>query len=290
MPQRPSARFLIPSPKLGACVFAGVERDTRGLSLTDGERFNYYPATPLATLSWIFEGSLHLVEERGPSATPTLGPILPRLLFSGPQRLPSASWSPGPVHAMSIAFYPEVLERLLGISVKPFFDQTVPLETVASKEVMKSCETLFTAPRATELFLCFEAEFMQLWQGPSLSSSAPILEDWIRSLTTRAAHSTAGKGIRQFQRRIKHWTGQSHRDLQLFTRVEDAFVRRVEQHEKSELDLATLASEAGFSDQSHMGREIRRITGLSPGRFDKLLAHDEAFWFYRLLERQLAGS
>ena len=67
-------------------------------------------------------------------------------------------------------------------------------------------------------------------------------------------------------------------------------VRRVEQHEKSELDLATLASEAGFSDQSHMGREIRRITGLSPGRFDKLLAHDEAFWFYRLLERQLAGS
>jgi len=289
MPHHPSARFFIPSPTLGACVFAGIERDTRGLSLTDTERFNYYPATPLATLSWIFEGTLHLVEERAPSATPTLGPALPRLLFSGPQRLPSASWSPGPVHAMSIAFYPEVLERLLGISVKPFFDQTVSLETVASKEVMKSCETLFAVPRDTELFRCFEEQFMRLWQGPSLSSSAPILGDWIRSLATRAVHSTAGKGIRQFQRHIKHWTGQSHRNLQLFTRVEEAFLRRIEHRRGAALDLAALAHEAGFSDQSHMGREIRRITGLSPAHFDELVAHDEAFWFYRLLEGQLGG-
>lgn len=271
-------------------MFAGVERDTRGCSLTDAERFNYYPATPFATLSWIFEGTLHLVEERIPSATPTLGPALPRLLFSGPQRLPTASWSPGPVHAMSIAFYPEVLERLLGISVKPFFDQNLPLETVASTEVINSCETLFASPRDAVLFHCFEEQFMPLWQGPTLPSPAPILGDWVRSLTTRAAHSAAGKGIRQFQRHIKRWGGQSHRNLQLFTRVEDAFVRRIEQHGESGLDLAALASEAGFSDQSHMGRDIRRITGLSPARFEKLLAYDEAFWFYRLLEEQLGGS
>lgn len=153
---------------------------------------------------------------------------------------------------------------------------------------MDACEALFVTPRDSELFLCFEEQFMRLWQGPSLSSSAPILGDWIRSLATRAAHSAAGKSTRQFQRHIKHWTGQSHRQLQLFARVEEAFVRRIEHHRVSALDLAALACEAGFSDQSHMGREIRRITGLSPAHFDELMAHDEAFWFYRLVEGQLS--
>lgn len=255
--------------------------------MSDAERFNYYPATPLATISWIFEGSLHLVEERVYSASPTLGPALPRLTFSGPQRLPSASWSPGAVHAMSIAFYPEILERLLGLRVESYFEQTLPLEAVAAREVVDSCAGLFTAASDAEPFLCFEEQFLRLWRGPSLSSPAPILGGWVRSLATRVAHSTAGRDIRQFQRRIKRWAGQSHRDLQLFMRVEEAFIRRTEQRGASALDLAALAAEAGFSDQSHMGREIRRVTGMSPAQFDELLAHDEAFWFYRLLEGQL---
>ncbi len=271
-------------------MFAGVERDTRELVLTDAERFNYYPATPLATISWIFAGTLHLVEERGPSTTPTLGQALPRLLFSGPQRLPSASWSPGPVHALSVAFYPEALDRLLGVSVEPFVDQVLPLEEVASTDVMDACSALFSLKQEAELFRCFEAQFMRLWKGPGHSSSAPILRDWIRSLATRAVHTSAGNGVRQFQRHIKRWTGQSYRDLQLFARVEEAFVRKSGQCKSSPLNLAGLALEAGFSDQSHMGREIRRVTGLSPAQFDELMAQDEAFWFYRLIERQLGHS
>jgi len=42
-------------------------------------------------------------------------------------------------------------------------------------------------------------------------------------------------------------------------------------------------TDAGFADQSHMGREVRRVTGLAPGRLDDLIASDEAFWFYRLI-------
>lgn len=57
---------------------------------------------------------------------------------------------------------------------------------------------------------------------------------------------------------------------------------RTNRDEKS-LDLAGLASDAGFADQSHMGREVRRVTGLTPRRLDELVASDEAFWFYRLI-------
>lgn len=53
------------------------------------------------------------------------------------------------------------------------------------------------------------------------------------------------------------------------------------------LDLAGLAGDLGFADQSHMGREVRRLTGLSPARLNGLIATHEAFWFYRLLDESL---
>ena len=68
-------------------VFAAVERDTRALALSDAERFNYYPATPLAVVSWIFEGALHPVQMVGTATgEPALSAPLPRLTLAGPQR------------------------------------------------------------------------------------------------------------------------------------------------------------------------------------------------------------
>ena len=52
-------------------------------------------------------------------------------------------------------------------------------------------------------------------------------------------------------------------------------------------DLAALAAEAGFADQSHLGREVRRVTGLPPRRLGELMKTEEAFWFYRLLSEHL---
>ena len=63
--------LLILIPPAVAALRAGlrrvrrVERDTRALALSDAERFNYYPATPLAVVSWIFEGALHPVQMVG---------------------------------------------------------------------------------------------------------------------------------------------------------------------------------------------------------------------------------
>ena len=128
----------IPTLALGACVLAGVERDTRGCVLGEAERFNYFPATPMAVISWIFEGTLHWVEEREAGTQARLGPALPRLIFSGPQRRPSASWSPGAVHALSVGFYPEALSRLIGQPMEAFLDQHLPLETVAPLPLLQT--------------------------------------------------------------------------------------------------------------------------------------------------------
>ena len=91
-----SSRLLLPRCAPASGVFAAVERDTRALALSDAERFNYYPATPLAVVSWIFEGALHPVQMVGTATgEPALSAPLPRLTLAGPQRRPRASWAPG---------------------------------------------------------------------------------------------------------------------------------------------------------------------------------------------------
>ena len=283
---RTTAFMHIPSHALGACVLAGVERDTRNCIQDDVERFNYYPATPMAVISWIFEGTLHFVEERGAGTRATLGPALPRLVFSGPQRRPSASWSPGAVHALSVGFYPEALSRLIGRPIEPYLDQHLSLETVAPPPLFQACRAILDAGD-DEPFATLEAHFQPLWREPGRTSSAPYLGDWVRSLATHAVHSTTGRSLRQLQRRVRDWTGQSYRDLQLFIRVEEAFIRRIEAHDSNVPNLAAIAADAGFADQSHMGREIRRVTGISPTRFGECLTNDEAFWYYRLIAGEL---
>ncbi|MDQ2103603.1 helix-turn-helix domain-containing protein [Azospirillum isscasi] len=292
MPSTPSARLLPPRPALAACVFFGVERDTRGTALPDDQRFNHYPATPMSMISWIFDGVLHMVEERGGDGCPLLGPPLPRLVLSGPQRRPVASWSPGPVHALSVAFYPDALGRLSGIGAESLVDRVLPLEDLVSGPLLAACESLFE-PEAGggSAFDRMEARLEPLWSGPGARDArlAPLMRDWLRTLGMRAALSRTGRGVRQAQRRIKEWTGLSHRDLQLFARVEEVAVRAARNREGGAIDLAGLASELGFADQSHMGREVRRLTGLPPGRLNGLMATHEAFWFYRLLDESFGA-
>lgn len=278
------ARLHLPPPDLASCVFVGVERDTRSASLSDTERFNYYPATPMALISWIFEGTLHMVEERGAGRAATLGPSLPQLIFSGPQSYPSASWSPGSVHALSVAFYPEAVQRIFGAGIEPFINQILPLEEVASGAFLDACRSLLEKNAGGDPFHHLVASLKPIWCDPHSNGVALRMADWVRSLMTRVAFSKAGVGMRQMQRRVKGWTGQSHRDLQLFARVEEVMIRAGEHRTENTLDLADLADGAGFADQSHMGRDVRRVTGLSPARLNHLMEHDEAFWFYRLMQ------
>jgi AraC-like DNA-binding protein len=49
------------------------------------------------------------------------------------------------------------------------------------------------------------------------------------------------------------------------------------------MSLAQLAADAGFADQSHMTRHVRRETGFTPEQLRELIETDETFWCYRLV-------
>ena len=130
----------------------------------------------------------------------------------------------------------------------------------------------------------FEDRLDPLWQRarPPGHVAAHMLEDWTRSLAVRAATSGAGQSLRQIERRIRSWTGQSLRGLQTSVRTEQTHAISVARRGEK-LDLAQLAAEAGFADQSHMTRHVKRETGFTPHQLRVLIETDEAFWPYRLM-------
>jgi AraC-like DNA-binding protein len=72
-------------------------------------------------------------------------------------------------------------------------------------------------------------------------------------------------------------------EWQALTRTESLFFAARDRYEAGQaFDWATLALDEGFSDQSHLGRASKRITGFSPTEFARRFAEDESFWLYRI--------
>jgi AraC-like DNA-binding protein len=108
------------------------------------------------------------------------------------------------------------------------------------------------------------------------------LQDWVRSLTLRAAHTGLGRSLRQVERRIKHWTGLPMRELRGLTRAEQAFFDAKAAQADGAVNWADVAHHQGFADQAHLCRVTRRITGFSPEELRRRIEHDETFWVYRI--------
>ena len=273
------ARLLFPRPSLAGCLAAAIVRDTRLLALTEQQRYSFFPATPLCSVSLFFDGS-SILRKPGEEA----GAPLPAVLFSGPQNKPLTSWNPGPVRAMTLALYPDAWEPLTGRPIEDFVDALIPLAAADGGALASASSAALEADGCDEAFQRFQDRLEPLWRG-ARSSSRPVnwARDWAKSVSARAALSPAGRSLRQAQRRVKSWTGQSLRGITLHARAEGLFEDFLKAQRSGGMEPARLAHEAGFADQSHMGRLVRRMTGETPARLGELIGNDERYWFYRLV-------
>lgn len=270
-----------PCSSLLACVHMAVERDTRGVQLTDAERFNFYPATPFPSISWILEGQLQMVEGGAGTTAPKLGKPLAKVVFAGPMRRPTTSWSPAAVHALTVSLYPEAAAELLGTSLHKHVDTIQPLERVLPAGRMGQLLAIEFDVGASPYERVRQA-LTCLWDNVPAPRASDV-RSWLALLAARTSSTAGTAGRRQIQRLAKGWTGQSLRDLQRYARVESAMSLGRRMSTESGLSLAAVAAESGFADQSHLGREVRRVTGISPAKLSDFIRHDEAFWLYRLV-------
>jgi AraC-like DNA-binding protein len=284
----PTAQILWPRPSLGGCLFAAIVRDTRGTALSDAERFNHFPAGPFCAVTIMIDGRGHLIEDRERVATPGSAPLMPTYAVSGPQRGPTVSWNPGAVYAVTIIFYPDAFVVLSGLDVSSLvgcFVDAEPLLPAALMDAFRAFHHSASADNIHRSFAILEDGLELVWDRarPKGHAVSAWLQDWGRSVAARAALSGAGRSARQIARRVKASTGLTDRDLDAFGRSKKLYARIRPEHQAGQLDWARLASDVGFSDQSHMVRRVRRETGLSPRQLLRAVEHDEAFWCYRLL-------
>lgn len=283
----PNARseLWLPRMALSACVRGVMLRDTRGVVLEPEQRFNCYPATPLCSISWYLEGQFDVLE---PGHTPSLDKprnrIVSSLVFSGPQTQPVVTWSHGPAYGLMLLLLPDAFQRLTGIDPRRFLNCTIDAADVLSERWIGMCKQVSNAADDLTRIRLIEDFLDPLWQTcrPTHALNAQRYADWVQGLALRAATTGTGRSLRQIERRILQWAGQPIRELRGFVRAERAFFDGMSKVETLPTDWVSLAIDHDFSDQSHLCRVSKRMTGFSPTALRERIAKDEGFWPYRI--------
>jgi AraC-like DNA-binding protein len=266
---RAKSFLLLPPPELCGCIFAGIVRDTRSVELNDRERLSFFPSSPLVAITHVIEGEIRLIPEGNGVDDLQHAQALERTSVLAGQDRPTVSWSPGPALVVSVGFFPDAWNQLVG-----------------KAEISELLERAFSVDdEPINGWKIFCSGLSPLWRK-ARTDSMPMMSvvaemsDWARGLVSRAALTGAGRGVRSIERRLKRWTHQSQQSLSFYASIDE--LHRISA-KSPEAPLAEIALDAGFSDQSHMGRAVRRATGFSPAQLNRLIETDESFWCYRLL-------
>jgi AraC-like DNA-binding protein len=280
------SRLWLPRPALAACVRALLARDTRGAALDDAQRFDHIPASPLCGLFWPLEGRTEMLPPGSPASTTVPRQPLPgRIVFGGPVNTPLTYWHPGPSHGLMLALPSDAVHRLTGVSASDWVNRRADAREVLPPDWLPLCDAVLAASDDDERVALIQDFLEPRWQAvrPALPLRAHRYLDWAHSLAAHAALSGPGKSLRQVERRIKRWAGLPMRSLLGMGRAELAFFTGMAEAARGGgPNWAELADATGYADQSHLCREIRRVTGFSPEELYRRIQEDEGFWSYRL--------
>ena len=275
----PISKFIVPRLSLASCVRAIVVRSTLGCDLAPEQRLNCYPATAFPNLFLQLAGESVLVEPWAPDMRCPAGGVL----LSGIQQRPSATGNPGPAHFMMVLFFPDALHRLTGIDMNRIADQYLPLEGLLDS-AWQDLAAGMAAARDDEQRVALLEEFLEpRWRAVREGGATDgVVGDWVRRLGAQAAAAGIGRSARMAERRIREWAGQPLRRLRRSYRAEQSFIAARDAALRGKVSLGEVAQWGGYADQSHMNREAREITGLSPGEVLRRGLEDEAYWIYRI--------
>jgi Helix-turn-helix domain len=317
MPVIPATtRLLQPLARLVGIVRCLIYRDVRSVpGLTSAHLLTQFSVTPATSLGWFEQGRGGLVHEHPNDPSRGLWQAFRgKVQLSGIPTEPKTSWMPEPGAGYIVVLWPDAFQRLFGLEPNALINQTADafevlpapwhdmlneLTSAGSPEQAMSILSHFLRPegvakenirRATHPRVLHgtgsHAELKREW-----SSIAQQGRAWLEHLGLAAAQYRRAPGNawitdlseRQIERRIKSFTGQSMRQWKTLVRNEEAFHLAVGSDARSQSpELSALAHDAGYADQAHMARSVKRLTGFSTAEFMHRYRHDDAFWLYRL--------
>jgi len=271
-------RLVFPRKSLASCVRAYIVRSTFEAPLSArSDRYNHYPATPHCSVTFYIEGEVEVVDP------PDVMDDAYRAVFSGPQTRPLITYNPGPVRMLMVLFYPQVLHALSGVDVSAWVDRWAPAEQVLGSDWHELSQAMLAADSDAGRLALIENFLEPRWQAARPGGTGATAGDWVRHLAAQAADTALGRGVRNIERRIKMRAGQPMRKLLRLQRAEQSFFEARGEYLAGKAVWSDIAARGGYSDQAHLCREAREITGHSPLELVRLLASsDESYWIYRV--------
>jgi AraC-like DNA-binding protein len=180
----------------------------------------------------------------------------------GPQTGPRVETLAPGTTVVGLRFRPGAAPAVLGMPASEFVDLSVPVHELWGSELG---ERLAAAASPAEAAATLEAEVL----GRSAAADGPdpvVAETTRRLLPWRAGDvgslpSSLYISERQLRRRCRAAIGLAPKVVHRMLRFQ-GFLALAQG--RADADLARLAAEAGYADQSHLTRESLRLAGLSP--------------------------
>jgi AraC-like DNA-binding protein len=168
---------------------------------------------------------------------------------------------------IGVRFQPGVAAQVLGISARELVDQDVPLRDLWPRERAQRWQDAVASDALPEKMAAIDAALTV--RLSSIAQPDRFIDGATRWLarhpcgTIEEVQRLTGLSERQMRRRFDDAVGYGPKQLQRIMRLQ--FLLWLASRERiPHPPLVRLAHAAGYSDQPHMTREVRALTGISP--------------------------
>ncbi len=178
------------------------------------------------------------------------------------------------VHVVGVHFRPGGGAALLGVSARELTDQHVALSDIWGERARTLREQLLEAPTPAAKFALLEQTMLEQTRRARLRPQPvvhPAISFALRGMQTAPAElriaqlqSSTGYSPRRFTTLFTDAVGLRPKLYSRINRLRSV-VERVARG--GEVAWADLASEYGFYDQSHLTRDFREFSGVTPGEY-----------------------
>jgi len=284
-----SAALIPPSPGLADLIKAYVVRSTFDQPMPAcGWRLSRYPAMTFCGLTFLLRGEARWLPVDVNLRQDALTPAHPQLrrtpltFVNGPLTRPLCGIELTPVETVTIAFYAPAFHAFSGMRPDTLRDCPAEDPAMLGAWVDELRQCLLDEPDTQRRVARIEAFLASRWETTHHRLDRRWLDagPLLSRLGVHAAALWLRWSARSLERQIERSYGIAPRDVRKLHRAQDAFLAA---RDAQRTDLATLAADHGYTDQSHLSRDIAAMSGEPPRRLlDKVKSNDDSFWVYRL--------
>lgn len=194
-----------------------------------------------------------------------------RKALSGLQHQPFtyATEADGANHLV-VQFSPYGLSRFMDFPLDELTEQIIEPGIIFGEDIHDLYEQMGSADSLHQRIVFIEAFLLERYSAPLQTDTAVFaiadqLRSDLQSINLRTIKEQTSLSTRQVERKFKAMVGvdmQSYIRISRFARAKQLLLQN------SSLRLTDVGLEAGYYDQPHFSNDFKRISGVSPGKFE----------------------